>query len=53
PYLKGKATLDECVEILKKNTRNYAKRQMTWFRRYDKVHWLEMDGPKIIKKCPK
>lgn len=42
PYLKGKATLDECVEVLKKNTRNYAKRQMTWFRRYDNVHWLEM-----------
>lgn len=43
PYLKGKATLDECIEVLKKNTRNYAKRQMTWFRRYDKVHWLNMD----------
>lgn len=37
PYLKGKATLEECVELLKKNTRNYAKRQMTWFRRYDNV----------------
>lgn len=37
PYLKGKSTLEECVELLKKNTRNYAKRQMTWFRRYDNV----------------
>ena len=43
PYLKGKSTLEECVEILKKNTRNYAKRQMTWFRRYDSVHWLKMN----------
>lgn len=42
PYLKGKATLDECVEVLKKNTRNYAKRQMTWFRRYDNVPGLNV-----------
>ena len=42
PYLKGKATLDECVEVLKKNTRNYAKRQMTWFRRYDTVPGLNI-----------
>lgn len=42
PYIKGKATIDDCVEILKKNTRNYAKRQMTWFRRYDSVHELNV-----------
>lgn len=41
PYIKGKMTLEEAVEILKKNTRNYAKRQMTWFRRYKKIVWLE------------
>ncbi|MFH1284193.1 MAG: tRNA (adenosine(37)-N6)-dimethylallyltransferase MiaA, partial [Candidatus Peregrinibacteria bacterium] len=40
PYIKGNLTLPECLEILKKNTRNYAKRQMTWFRRYDNVRWL-------------
>ncbi len=33
PYIKGKMSLDECAEILKKNTRNYAKRQMTWWRK--------------------
>ncbi len=32
PYIKGEMSLDECAEILKKNTRNYAKRQMTWWR---------------------
>jgi tRNA dimethylallyltransferase len=47
PYLRGKTTLDEATELLKKNTRNYAKRQMTWFRRYDKVKWL---SPNEIKK---
>lgn len=37
PYLEGKSTKEECLELLKKNTRNYAKRQMTWFRRYKNV----------------
>jgi tRNA dimethylallyltransferase len=37
PYIKGKMPLEECVEILKLNTRHYAKRQMTWFRRYANV----------------
>ena len=32
-YLHGKITLPEAVELIKKNTRNYAKRQLTWFRR--------------------
>ncbi|MCD8094893.1 MAG: tRNA (adenosine(37)-N6)-dimethylallyltransferase MiaA [Ruminococcus sp.] len=35
PYLKGEAELDECVEIIKKETRHYAKRQLTWFRRME------------------
>lgn len=40
PYLKGEMGLDQCLEILKRKTRNYAKRQMTWFRRYANVHTL-------------
>lgn len=38
PYIKGEMPLDKCLDILKQNTRRYAKRQMTWFRRYDNVH---------------
>lgn len=41
PYVKGEKPLEECVETLKKNTRNYSKRQMTWFRRYKKILWLD------------
>lgn len=44
PYIKNEKTLEECKEILKKNTRNYAKRQMTWFRRYKNIEWIT---PKI------
>ena len=36
-HLRGEMTLDEATELIKKNTRNYAKRQITWFRRYDAI----------------
>ena len=36
-YLEGECTLQEAIETIKKNTRHYAKRQLTWFRRYDKI----------------
>ena len=34
-YLEGKITLEECLEIVKQHNRNYAKRQLTWFRKYN------------------
>ncbi|MCD8106248.1 MAG: tRNA (adenosine(37)-N6)-dimethylallyltransferase MiaA [Lachnospiraceae bacterium] len=39
-YLSGKYTLDEAVRILKRDTRHFAKRQLTWFRREREVIWL-------------
>jgi len=42
-YLRGEATLDEAVRILKRNTRRYAKRQMTWFKRIDGIIWINVD----------
>lgn len=38
-HLDGILTLDESVELLKKNTRNYAKRQLTWFRKNPEIKW--------------
>lgn len=43
PYLDGDISLDEAVENLKKETRHYAKRQLTWFRRNDSIKWLYSD----------
>ncbi len=40
-YLEGEYSLDEAVELIKKNSRNYAKRQLTWFRREKEVIWLD------------
>lgn len=39
-YLAGQSTREEAVEEIKKATRAYAKRQMTWFKRDKKIHWV-------------
>lgn len=43
PCLKGEMPLETAVEELKKKTRNYAKRQLTWFRRNKAIHWFYPD----------
>jgi len=40
-YLKGEITLAEAVEEIKKHTRRFAKRQGTWFRKNEKIHWFD------------
>ena len=44
PYIEGKISLDEAVENLKRETRRYAKRQLTWFRRNKNIRWVYTDG---------
>ena len=43
PYIEGEISLDEAVENLKRATRRYAKRQLTWFRRNERINWLYID----------
>ena len=43
PYLSGQISLEEALNNLKKATRNYAKRQLTWFRKDERIHWLYAD----------
>lgn len=43
-YLDGSCSLEDAVYILKRDTRHFAKRQLTWFRRERDVRWLDMDG---------
>ena len=40
-YLDGKTSLEEAVEIIKRETRHFAKRQLTWFKRERDVLWLD------------
>ena len=54
-YLAGESTLDEAVYIIKRETRHFAKRQLTWFRREREVIWLnkpeyQYDEEKILEK---
>lgn len=43
PYFLGEKSLEECVETLKMQTRRYAKRQLTWFRRDERINFLYID----------
>ena len=43
-YLNGACTLDEAAALCKQRSRNYAKRQLTWFRRNPDMHWLRLTG---------
>lgn len=43
PYFDGEIPLEQAVENLKRATRRYAKRQLTWFRRNERINWLYID----------
>lgn len=54
PYINGEICLDDAVANLKQATRRYAKRQLTWFRRNDNIHWLyadEMDNDELVQNA--
>lgn len=44
PYFDGEKPLEECIERLKQQTRRYAKRQLTWFRRDSRIHWITVNS---------
>lgn len=57
PYFEKKASLDECIDKIKQETRRYAKRQLTWFRKNERIKWIflgEFDKKtEIYKKSEK
>ncbi|MGB5529328.1 MAG: tRNA (adenosine(37)-N6)-dimethylallyltransferase MiaA, partial [Ignavibacteriaceae bacterium] len=42
-YLDGSISLKRAIELIKRNTRHYAKRQMTWFRKDKRIHWFDIN----------
>ncbi|GAB7388364.1 tRNA (adenosine(37)-N6)-dimethylallyltransferase MiaA [Bacillaceae bacterium] len=42
PYLEGRITKEEAIETIKKRTRNFAKRQLSWFRRLREIQWFDL-----------
>lgn len=54
PYIDGNITLAEAADNLKRETRRYAKRQLTWFRRNENINWLyadEMSRDELVEKA--
>lgn len=47
-YLDGTCTLDFAIEKIKKNTRVYAKKQLTWFKKNEAIHWFHPDDKDAI-----
>ena len=43
-HLGGEYDISAATEMIKQNTRKYAKRQLTWFRRYDKMKWFDLSA---------
>jgi len=51
PVLLGKQPLHHAIDAIKLGTRHYAKRQMTWFRRTEGIHWLDALSESLIDKA--
>lgn len=52
-YLSGKTSLEECIDIIKRDTRHFAKRQLTWFKREKVVTYIDKDEFAAEDKCLK
>ena len=52
-YLNGKTSLEECIDIIKRDTRHFAKRQLTWFKREKVVTYIDKDEFVSEDKCLK
>ena len=51
PYFEREAELEPCLDDLKQASRRYAKRQLTWFRRMEGAHWLDVSDPETPAKA--
>jgi len=49
-YMEDKCTLEEAIDKIKQHTRNYAKRQLTWFKKDKEIKWFSADGAGIVEK---
>lgn len=48
-YLEGRISLEQAIELIRRNTRRYAKRQLTWFKKDAEMNWFPPDVPQLIK----
>lgn len=50
-YLDGFISLEKATELIKQNSRHYAKRQLTWFKKDEKMIWLDAGSKESLEKC--
>ncbi|KKU93915.1 MAG: tRNA dimethylallyltransferase [Candidatus Jorgensenbacteria bacterium GW2011_GWA1_48_13] len=52
PYLRGETTLEKSIEDIKRNSRRYARRQITWFKMQPDIHWVDSKekAEKLVNK---
>ena len=51
-YLDGKISLQRAIELIKRNTRRFAKRQLTWFRADKRIKWLKINNSEELSNAP-
>ncbi len=44
-HFRGEMTLEQAADLIRQKSRNYAKRQLTWFRRDERIHWITYNSP--------
>lgn len=49
-YLKGELTFQDTIELVKRNTRHVARKQITWFRRFSSIKWIQVKPSEPIEK---
>ena len=48
PFFRGEYALDRVIELIQQNTRHYAKRQLTWFKKDPEIKWYQASKAKAI-----
>ncbi|QQT90926.1 tRNA (adenosine(37)-N6)-dimethylallyltransferase MiaA [Peptoniphilus harei] len=49
-YLEGEIEYSEMIDLIKKNSRHYAKRQLTWFRRDGRIKWFDRESDNLLEE---
>jgi len=52
-YLNNEISVEKAIELIKRNTRRYAKRQTTWFRKDDRIEWFDLDEQSELQNIAK
>jgi tRNA dimethylallyltransferase len=50
-YLRGEIPLDEAVRLMKRGSKRYAKRQFTWFKKEEGIHWIDISGIHVAREA--